>query len=152
MLFGFILILLALTGGSLFIFRPAWFPAAISAEALAWDRQFNRTLWITGIIFLMVQILLAWTILRARKKSAASPGNGNRGLVSDPRRAGVARVGQGCHRGALERNDSGLLSPVCVEFPLPRAGRTVWKNRQPVHQRFRGQPIRHRSGRSRRQR
>jgi cytochrome c oxidase subunit 2 len=69
---GFILILVALAGCALFAFRPAWFPIAITAEALAWDRQFGWTLWITGIIFLLAQMLLAWTILRGRTQSSAS--------------------------------------------------------------------------------
>src|SRR5580704_6281668 len=80
MLLGLILILLALAGCLLFAFRPAWFPLAITAEALAYDRQFTWTLWITGIIFVAAQILLAWTILRGRKRVAASPANGNRRL------------------------------------------------------------------------
>src|ERR1700692_941455 len=80
MVLSVILILIALTGCALFAFRPAWFPLAITAEALAWDRQFNRTLWITGMIFLLVQILLAWTILRGRKNAVASSHSGHRGL------------------------------------------------------------------------
>lgn len=80
MLLGVILILVALTGCALFAFRPVWFPIAITGEALAWDRQFNWTLWITGIIFLLVQILLAWTIVRGRKNLAASSRTGHRGL------------------------------------------------------------------------
>jgi len=77
---GLILILLTLAGCLLFAFKPAWFPLAITAEALAWDRQFAWTLWITGIIFIAVQVLLAWTVTRGRKRLVASPGNGNRRL------------------------------------------------------------------------
>jgi cytochrome c oxidase subunit 2 len=77
---GVILILVALTGCALFVFRPAWFPVAITAEALAWDHQFNRTLWITGVIFLSVQTLLAWAILRVKKKPDAPLRFGHRGL------------------------------------------------------------------------
>jgi cytochrome c oxidase subunit 2 len=77
---GFILILVALAGCALFAFRPAWFPLAITAEAIAWDRQFGWTLWITGIIFLSAQILLAWTILRGTGNPIASLRGGHRGL------------------------------------------------------------------------
>jgi cytochrome c oxidase subunit 2 len=77
---GLILILVALAGGALFAFPPAWFPLSITAEAHAWDRQFGWTLWITGIIFLSAQILLAWTILRGRNKRASAPRDGHRGL------------------------------------------------------------------------
>ncbi|MGD1068533.1 MAG: cytochrome c oxidase subunit II [Bryobacteraceae bacterium] len=75
---GIILILVAMAGCALFVFRPAWFPIAITAEALAWDRQFGWTLWITGGIFVLAQILLAWTVLRARTRSAPSLRGGYR--------------------------------------------------------------------------
>ena len=80
MLLGLILLLLTLAGCFLFALKPAWFPLAITAEAFAYDRQFNWTLWITGIIFVAAQVLLAWTILRGRKRLVASPANGNRRL------------------------------------------------------------------------
>jgi cytochrome c oxidase subunit II len=80
MLLGLILICLAIAGCSLFVFRPAWFPAAITAEALAYDRQFTWTLWIAGIIFVGAQTLLAWTIIRARRRATASTTTGSRPL------------------------------------------------------------------------
>ena len=80
MLLGLILLLLTLAGCLLFAFKPAWFPLAITAEALAYDRQFAWTLWITGGIFIAAQILLAWTILRGRKRLLASQTNGHRRL------------------------------------------------------------------------
>ncbi len=80
MLLGLILLLLTLAGCALFAFKPLWFPLAITSEALAWDRQFTWTLWITGIIFVAAQLLLAWTILRGRKRAIATGTNGHRGL------------------------------------------------------------------------
>jgi len=80
MLLGLILLLVTLAGCLLFAFKPAWFPLAITAEALAYDRQFTWTLWITGIIFIAAQVLLAWTIVRGRKRRVTSPANGNRRL------------------------------------------------------------------------
>jgi len=80
MLLGLILLLFTLAGCLLFAFKPAWFPLAITAEALAWDRQFAWTLWITGIIFIAAQVLLSWTILRGRKRLLASPASGHRRL------------------------------------------------------------------------
>jgi cytochrome c oxidase subunit 2 len=80
MLPGLILLLLTLAGCLLFVFKPVWFPLAISAEALAYDRQFTWTLWITGAIFIAAQVLLAWTILRARKRRVAPRTAGHRGL------------------------------------------------------------------------
>src|SRR5579863_784167 len=76
MLLGLILLLLTLAGCLLFAFKPAWFPLAITAEALAYDRQFTWTLWITGIIFVAAQILLAWTIFRGRSRAKAAAGGG----------------------------------------------------------------------------
>jgi len=80
MLLGFILVCLAVAGCGLFAFKPVWFPVAITAEALAYDRQFKWTLWIAGIIFVGAQILLAWTILRSRRRAAASQTADNRPL------------------------------------------------------------------------
>jgi cytochrome c oxidase subunit II len=68
MLPGLIFFFLTLAGCLLFLFRPAWFPVPISAEALAYDHQFSRTLWICGVIFVAAQLLLAWTIVRGRNR------------------------------------------------------------------------------------
>lgn len=80
MLLGLILLCLAVAGCALFAFKPVWFPVAITAKALAYDRQFAWTLWITGIIFVSAQVLLAFAILRGRKRKTASAANGNRRL------------------------------------------------------------------------
>lgn len=80
MLLSAILLVLTLAGCVLFAIKPVWFPAAITAEALQYDRQFTWTLWITGIIFIAVQLLLAWTILRGRRRAVASSTGGHRGL------------------------------------------------------------------------
>jgi cytochrome c oxidase subunit 2 len=75
---GLILLVLALAGCLLFAFPPVWFPVPITAEALAFDREFAWTLRICGFIFIAAQILLAWTILRSRKRTVALSANGNR--------------------------------------------------------------------------
>jgi cytochrome c oxidase subunit 2 len=77
LLLGLILIGVAASGCGLFLLRPVWFPLAISAEAVAFDRQFGWTLWLTGGIFLAAQILLAWTILRGRRAVVSSAANGH---------------------------------------------------------------------------
>lgn len=77
---GLILLFLAAAGCLLFAFKPAWFPIAISAEAVAYDRQFTWTLWVAGVIFIGFQVVLAWVILRGRKRRSASSSCGNRGL------------------------------------------------------------------------
>jgi cytochrome c oxidase subunit 2 len=80
MLLGLILFLITMAGCILFAVKPVWFPASITVEALAYDRQFTLTLWITGIIFIAAQLLLAWTIIRGRKRPIASSTSGHRPL------------------------------------------------------------------------
>ncbi|MGA2714580.1 MAG: cytochrome C oxidase subunit II [Bryobacteraceae bacterium] len=80
MLLGLILFLLTLAGCILFAAKPVWFPVPITAEGLAYDHQFTLTLWITGIIFIAAQLLLAWTIMRGRKRLIASLTTGHRRL------------------------------------------------------------------------
>ncbi len=77
---GLVLIFLAAAGCGLFILKPAWFPIPITAEALSYDRQFGWTLWITGFIFVAVQLLLAWVILRGRRVQIARQSSGHRAL------------------------------------------------------------------------
>ena len=78
MLFGLVLIMVTLAGCAVFVVRPAWFPAPISAEAFLYDRQFGWTLWITGAIFLSLQLLLAWTVLRQRPPTTVIPKSSHR--------------------------------------------------------------------------
>lgn len=80
MLLGLILFLVTLAGCLLFAMKPVWFPVPITAEALAYDRQFTLTLWITGIIFIAAQLLLAWTVIRGRRQLAGSSTTGHRRL------------------------------------------------------------------------
>jgi cytochrome c oxidase subunit 2 len=80
MLLAISLLLVATAGILLFFFQPAWFPLAITLEAAQWDRQFQWTLWISGIIFVFAQLLLAWTILRGRKRSPRQSASGHNAL------------------------------------------------------------------------
>jgi len=81
MLFSLILLLLTLAGCLLFAVTPSWFPPSISAEALVWDGQFSRTLWICGGIFVGAQLLLAWTVLRGKvRRDGVAGSHGHRGL------------------------------------------------------------------------
>jgi cytochrome c oxidase subunit 2 len=78
MILSFILLVLTLAGCLLFTFKPVWFPLPISLDAVAYDRQFAWTLWITGIIFVAAQLLLAWTLMRGRKRAKADQFSGSR--------------------------------------------------------------------------
>lgn len=52
-----------------FIDRTWWFPEAINAEGRAIDAQFIRTMWITGIVFVLSQVGLAWVVVRFRARA-----------------------------------------------------------------------------------
>jgi cytochrome c oxidase subunit II len=56
----------------LFALRPWWFPAGISRYAVDYDTQFQRTLLVTGIAFVLVQAALGWFILRYRDRGRSA--------------------------------------------------------------------------------
>jgi len=62
------LFLLAFTGITVYLFtvKPWWFPHSITAVGDLIDSQFERTLIITGIVFVMAQVGLAWAVFRYR--------------------------------------------------------------------------------------
>ena len=74
MLLGLILLATIFAAGYLFLNPPVWFPLAITSAALAYDRQFTWTLWITGILFVAAQLILAWIVLRRPGVSRPSTG------------------------------------------------------------------------------
>jgi cytochrome c oxidase subunit 2 len=55
----------------LFVRPMGWLPAAISAQARAYDDQLGRSLWIIGLIFIAAHLLLAWVLLRHRDRGQA---------------------------------------------------------------------------------
>jgi len=62
----------------LFVAKPWWFPPAITSVGHLIDSQFSRTLVITGIVFILAQLGLAWVVFRYRgkgKRAAYSEGN-----------------------------------------------------------------------------
>ncbi|HXE74485.1 MAG TPA: cytochrome c oxidase subunit II [Candidatus Xenobia bacterium] len=65
---GFLIVLLVLTLSTVYFFweRTWWFPESITALGHRVDAQFMRTLWITGLVFVLAQLALAYTILRYR--------------------------------------------------------------------------------------
>lgn len=64
------LLLVIFTAISVYLFAAKvwWFPAAITAFGVEIDAQFMRTLWITGIVFIVAQLGLAWVIFRYRDR------------------------------------------------------------------------------------
>lgn len=51
-----------------FVVRLWWFPESITAIGDEIDRQFDRTLWITGLVFVASQLGLAWVVVRYRSR------------------------------------------------------------------------------------
>ena len=62
------LLIFTLTTVYLFLAKIWWFPPAISAFGTEIDAQFHRTLIITGIVFVLAQLGLAWAIFRFRDR------------------------------------------------------------------------------------
>ena len=61
-----------------FAVRTWWFPIPITAHAVGYDAQFNRTLVVIGIIFFLAQFALGYVIVRFRndgRPAAYSHGN-----------------------------------------------------------------------------
>lgn len=52
----------------LFVAKTWWFPKSITSFGLKVDEQFHRTLVITGIVFVVSQLALAWAIFRFRDR------------------------------------------------------------------------------------
>lgn len=72
------LVVLTLTTVYLFVARTWWFPESITALGDAIDVQFVRTLWITGIVFVLAQLALAVLLIVYRDRggrAAYSHGN-----------------------------------------------------------------------------
>lgn len=66
--FSIILLIITLATIYFFVKRTWWFPESITAIGHQIDEQFVRTLWITGVVFLVSQFALAWVIFRYRAK------------------------------------------------------------------------------------
>src|SRR5580704_2877832 len=115
MLFGLVLVLLTFAGCTMFGIRPAWFPLPISAEALLYDHQFTRTLWISGAIFVVVQLLLAWTVLRGSRGSKVTSRSSHRGL----------EIGWSVTTAALFLTLAGLGSRGWARVPGPATGKEI---------------------------
>ena len=67
----FAIVLLLVTFGTIYFFvkRTWWFPESITTIGNEIDAQFMRTLWITGVVFLVSQVALAWVIFRYRQRT-----------------------------------------------------------------------------------
>jgi cytochrome c oxidase subunit 2 len=64
------ILLVALTLSTVYIFaaRVWWFPESITALGRDIDAQFMRTLWITGVVFFLAQLTLAFVLVRYRTR------------------------------------------------------------------------------------
>ncbi|MGH9862917.1 MAG: cytochrome c oxidase subunit II [Candidatus Acidiferrales bacterium] len=66
----FALLLVILTFSTIYFFaaRTWWFPESVSPLGQSIDQQFTRTLWITGLVFLLSQLGLAFALVRYRDR------------------------------------------------------------------------------------
>lgn len=78
MLLGVVVWILTAVVAYFFAAKTWWFPPPISQHGLSYDAQFERTLWVTGIIFVLAQFALGYVILRYRddgRRASNSHGN-----------------------------------------------------------------------------
>lgn len=76
--FSLFLVLFVVITCYLFIAKTWWFPVSITGFGREVDAQFMRTLWITGIVFVLSQIALAYVIYKFRDRGQrASHSEGN---------------------------------------------------------------------------
>jgi cytochrome c oxidase subunit 2 len=69
--------LVAIIVTALFVVQRWWFPEAISAHAREFDLSFRLTVWVTGAIFVIAQLVLGWVIVRYRSNPTPSRNEGN---------------------------------------------------------------------------
>src|SRR5262245_52539667 len=68
LLLALFLLIFTLTTLYVFIKKTWWFPAPITVFGREIDQQFHRTLIITGIVFVLSQLGLAWIVFRYRDR------------------------------------------------------------------------------------
>lgn len=68
MLFAVMLAVTSCAIAAAFAVRRWWFPLALNAHALEFDRWFSWNLAVAGFVFLGVQLVLAWVVLRRRDR------------------------------------------------------------------------------------
>lgn len=73
-----LIVILTVSTVYIFVVKKWWFPPAINAIGHEIDAQFMRTLYITGLVFVLAQLGLAWALFRYRsrgQKATYSHGN-----------------------------------------------------------------------------
>lgn len=97
------LLLVILTAATVYYFvaKPYWFPEPITDAGRDIDAQFMRTLWMTGVVFVLSQLALAYAVVRFRnrgQRATYSHGNNTMEIVWTVLTAvifvGVGLVGQ----------------------------------------------------------
>lgn len=114
--------LVIFTAVTIYIFaaRVWWFPPAITALGHRIDAQFMRTLWITGLVFFLSQLALAYVLVRYRDRGGrATYSHGNNTMeVLWTAATAILFVGLGAAAGsawAAYHNESGPPSAIQVE-------------------------------------
>ncbi len=78
MLLPLCILLVTLVTAAGFVVRRWWFPPPINEYASWFDSYFNLNLAVTGVVFVLVQLALAWSIARFRNRPARHTEGNNR--------------------------------------------------------------------------
>ena len=158
-----IALVLLVVGSVLFHYLSPWYFTPIASNWGGIDATVNLTFWVTGFVFVVVNLFMAWCVwryrhrkgdcraLRTREQEAggrADSGDyGGRRRDAGPR---PARVGE-IHRRP-ERRDGvrGRRPPMELQLSLPGRGRRAWHRRCALRQRR--ESVRHQSRRPERAR
>lgn len=70
MALALLLLLWLITLATAYLFAQSWLPAAISSHALRADHQFQVSLAILGVVFVLAQALLGWMVWRHRERAS----------------------------------------------------------------------------------
>lgn len=72
MLLPFLILLVTLITAAGFVTKRWWFPAPINQYAALFDSYFAINVLVTGFVFVAAQVVLAWAILRFRRRGNAA--------------------------------------------------------------------------------
>lgn len=78
MALALLLLLWLITLATAYLFALHWLPAAISSSAVRADHQFQISLAILGVVFVVAQVMLGWMVWRHREREGSAHSGGAR--------------------------------------------------------------------------
>jgi cytochrome c oxidase subunit 2 len=148
-----IVLVLLVVGSVLFHVLSPWYFTPIASNWVTIDDTVHITFWVTGIVFVVVNLFMAWCVLRYRatKTNKAEYEPENKKLegwlivvtswVSRDARARARRLGQVRRRAEGRGGGRSSRQAVVVGVSLSRSGRRARHRRRPVRERK--EPVRH---------